>query len=205
MSAVYPRAIKAFLTRHDYTDDVMAAHVNDLQDEVSALERTLGINPQLPNVSIAARLADLENGKTRPVFQASNSSSSTRVPNWDPPVSVSLPFIRPSATSDPFKWFNGVNGFKIGLTGWYTVNASALWTASPALGYRRTMLIGGGMILTSEDHLAESKGIAWHYGNLSWVGILTAGTTLEVNVTHQVGSVQIVRQPRLSGAFIRAV
>jgi len=80
MSASYPKAIKQFTTKHDYTDDVMAAHVNELQDEVVALESILGVNPHLmdstdvgaltlgPMSSLAARLSALESGKTIPAF-----------------------------------------------------------------------------------------------------------------------------------------
>ena len=42
MTASYPSAVKSFTTKVDFTDTVLAAHVNDLQDEVNSLEATLG-------------------------------------------------------------------------------------------------------------------------------------------------------------------
>lgn len=45
MPAVYPVAIKSFTTRVDSVDTVYAAHINDLQSEVAAVEGALGAAP----------------------------------------------------------------------------------------------------------------------------------------------------------------
>lgn len=42
MTALYPASIKTFTNRVDFTDTILAAHVNDLQDEVNAIESNLG-------------------------------------------------------------------------------------------------------------------------------------------------------------------
>ena len=42
MTALYPSAVKTFTNRVDFTDTILAAHVNDLQNEVNALEANLG-------------------------------------------------------------------------------------------------------------------------------------------------------------------
>lgn len=42
MAASYPASVKTFTTKVDFTDIVLAEHVNSLQDEVNALEATLG-------------------------------------------------------------------------------------------------------------------------------------------------------------------
>ena len=42
MTALYPTAVKTFTTKVDFTDTVLAEHVNSLQDEVRSLESTLG-------------------------------------------------------------------------------------------------------------------------------------------------------------------
>lgn len=44
MPASYPSSIKSFTTKQDNVDDVLAAHINDLQDEVVAIETELGVN-----------------------------------------------------------------------------------------------------------------------------------------------------------------
>lgn len=45
MPAVYPVSVKNFLSKTDNIDTVWAEHVNSLQDEVTAVERTLGTDP----------------------------------------------------------------------------------------------------------------------------------------------------------------
>ena len=42
MTAQYPSAVKSFTTKVDFTDTVLAEHVNTLQDEVRSLESNLG-------------------------------------------------------------------------------------------------------------------------------------------------------------------
>ena len=42
MAAQYPSAVKSFTTKVDFTDTVLAEHVNSLQDEVNSLENNLG-------------------------------------------------------------------------------------------------------------------------------------------------------------------
>lgn len=45
MSATYPLAVRQFSPKQDATMFVLSAHVNDLQDEVAALERAVGTIP----------------------------------------------------------------------------------------------------------------------------------------------------------------
>jgi hypothetical protein len=47
MTAIYPIAVKQFAVKTDTVDTVFAANINDLQAEVTALEQTLGVNPQV--------------------------------------------------------------------------------------------------------------------------------------------------------------
>lgn len=42
MTASYPASVKSFTPKVDFTDTVLAAHVNDLQDEVNSIEATIG-------------------------------------------------------------------------------------------------------------------------------------------------------------------
>jgi hypothetical protein len=45
MTAVYPGSVKTFTNKTDNVDTVYAVGVNDLQNEVSAIERAVGLNP----------------------------------------------------------------------------------------------------------------------------------------------------------------
>lgn len=77
MPAVYPGSIKSFTTKVNNIDIIDAAHPNSLQEEVVAIETTLGTNPALgtANLStatydnngtlftnVSARLANIEKG-----------------------------------------------------------------------------------------------------------------------------------------------
>lgn len=42
MTAQYPGSVKSFTTKVDFTDTVLAEHVNTLQDEVAALQSYIG-------------------------------------------------------------------------------------------------------------------------------------------------------------------
>jgi hypothetical protein len=42
VTAYYPSSVKTFTNRVDFTDTILAAHVNDLQDEVNSIESSLG-------------------------------------------------------------------------------------------------------------------------------------------------------------------
>lgn len=56
MPASYPSSVKTFTTKQDGVDRVAAAHVNDLQAEVVAIETELGTNPSGASADVAARL-----------------------------------------------------------------------------------------------------------------------------------------------------
>lgn len=45
MPAVYPMSVATFTPKTDNVDIIWAAHVNDLQNEMAAVERTVGTNP----------------------------------------------------------------------------------------------------------------------------------------------------------------
>ena len=48
MPSSFPAAVKNFGTaKQDFTDNILAAHVNDLQDEVVGIESNLGVNPHI--------------------------------------------------------------------------------------------------------------------------------------------------------------
>lgn len=47
MGAIYPVAVRNFTVHDDYVEIVDASHVNALQDEVTAVESTLGVSPHI--------------------------------------------------------------------------------------------------------------------------------------------------------------
>jgi hypothetical protein len=42
VTASYPAAVKSFVTKVDFTDTILAEHVNSLQEEVNSLQANLG-------------------------------------------------------------------------------------------------------------------------------------------------------------------
>ncbi|MFF1693140.1 hypothetical protein ACFVXC_05860 [Streptomyces sp. NPDC058257] len=47
MPAVYPLSVKSWTPKVDQVDTIWAAHVNDIQNELGAIEKTVGVNPHV--------------------------------------------------------------------------------------------------------------------------------------------------------------
>ena len=60
MPASYPTSIKSFTTKTDSTDVILASHINDIQNEVVAVETQLGITTSPAANSVRERLDSLE-------------------------------------------------------------------------------------------------------------------------------------------------
>lgn len=69
MAANYPTVVRKFQPHQDGTDYVMASHMNTAQDEISALQSTLGVKPHIYTpasgptrtyASVAARLTEAQ-------------------------------------------------------------------------------------------------------------------------------------------------
>ena len=60
MAASYPGSIKSFTDKTDSTDVIRASHINDLQDEVVAVETQIGITSSPASGSVRERLDSLE-------------------------------------------------------------------------------------------------------------------------------------------------
>ncbi len=81
MAASYPAALKTFTSKTNKVDLVDAAHINDVQAEVTAIETTLGINVEGSQATLLARLAiamglfgELPNGSSFPVSPIANQA-----------------------------------------------------------------------------------------------------------------------------------
>jgi len=208
MSATYPKAIKTFTTKKNYTMDVMAEDVNDLQDEVMALESILGVNPHLMDSSdvdaivtqdVNARLSALESGKTRPVFSMWENTVSTVAKD----ILKYIPFPQPVAGNDPFNWYNGVNGFLIKQTGWYHITGYTVWRANGASGFRRLGIYSNSSLLAAADFqgtltYTSEKGA-------SAIALLPAGTQIRLGAFQSTSVAQSTGGSKISGVFLRGV
>jgi hypothetical protein len=65
MSASFPIGLKVFTTYHDYTDVIWAYSVNEIHDEIVAIEQVLGTTPfsNTPYTSFAGAIQDLYTNK----------------------------------------------------------------------------------------------------------------------------------------------
>ena len=61
MAASFPKSLKVFSIFHDYTDIIWAAAINEVHDEILALESTLGTNPftGTPYITFGGAIQDL--------------------------------------------------------------------------------------------------------------------------------------------------
>lgn len=62
MASDFPGAVDSFLTKVDNVDKYMAAHMNDVQNAIVAVQTELGINPAGPSATVAALLESLITG-----------------------------------------------------------------------------------------------------------------------------------------------
>jgi hypothetical protein len=85
MAAVYPKQYKSFTVHKNLVEDIDASHVNNLQDEVRAVQQTLGLNPHQDTgltmkvntwASVADRLDSVQRGDGMPVVYLSKTSDS---------------------------------------------------------------------------------------------------------------------------------
>jgi hypothetical protein len=131
--ATYPRAVRVFSEKVDNRDTNYAAHINDLQAEVAALQTVLGINPQKDATingvgkdygTVAARLDALgSRGIDRPFVQA-GCSGITTASGVNSLLSFNIEY------QDPLNWFTpSVNTFAVFVqrTGFYIVNGDVTY------------------------------------------------------------------------------
>lgn len=83
MAASYPTGLKTFLPKVDFTQDIVAAHVNDLQNEVQAIEAALGTLPFGEYATVKARLDSIDGPWTSWVPTWTSSGSNPTLGNGE--------------------------------------------------------------------------------------------------------------------------
>jgi hypothetical protein len=189
MAAVYPKQYKSFATHKNLVEDIDAAHVNNLQDEVVAIQQTLGLNPHQATTlkmktntwaSIDARLDAIQRGQGIPVCYMTKTSHTLKPPPW--PVSgnaerIPIPFPTPPAANDPEGIFNGAS---------VTTNRNGWWIASAYC--RGTILledperwlgiaVGGNRVVC---HTVTHNFNGYSHTTVFWQGPVTAGKKIEM-------------------------
>jgi hypothetical protein len=77
MPASYPTSIRVFSVKADTTDVNYAAHINDAQDEIVAIENILGTAPQGTAATVKARIAAIETGYSTTAHTHANVPNTT--------------------------------------------------------------------------------------------------------------------------------
>jgi len=74
MAASYPASVKSFTTKVDNVDDVEAAHINSVQEEIVAIETALGAN--MVNAQGIKAWVDFDGTGTPAINDSFNTSAS---------------------------------------------------------------------------------------------------------------------------------
>jgi hypothetical protein len=209
MAAVYPKQYKSFPVHKNLVEDIDASHVNNLQDEVLALQQTLGINPHQDTglkmktntyASVAARLDAIQRGHGVPACYVSKTSDTVKGG-----ATKTISFTRPSAAQDPEGLFNG-HSITANRTGWWIVFGRVMWanaTGSNATGADRQINIAvGGSQVMSQDLPPISDGNS--HMHIGWQGWVTAGKAIDLTLYHPLTTKTLQLQNlHLSAVMIR--
>lgn len=136
MVASYPNQVRSFTNKRDNVDTNYAAHINDLQDEVAAIEAVLGVSPQKDSTingvgmdygTVAARIAALSSrGIDRP-YVAVGCSGMSLASGVTQLMYFNIEY------QDPMGWFvPSTNTFAVFIqrTGLYVINADITYDGS---------------------------------------------------------------------------
>jgi hypothetical protein len=213
MAAVYPGQYTPWLVHKDISDTVYAVHVNNLQDEVAALQQTMGLTPHLDKTgikmqktawaSVADRLDGVQRGQGVPAIYLSKSTDSFKnIGSGTAHKNIS--FAAPSR--DPERLFNG-HSVTANRSGWWQVFARSIWTsATGALitGDRElALMINNSAVMTQDANPSSDGNTHMHIG---WQGWVTAGNTIDLGVLHSVsGKTLSLGSLHLSAAMLREI
>lgn len=184
MAAVYPFQYKQFVAHKNLVEDVDASHVNDLQNEVAAIEQVLGLTPAADSTlkmkvnswaSVGARMSAIQRGQGVPVFYAYKSADTVKTLSNQ--ASKQIAFPRPSTTWDPENLYNGT-GFTTTRPGWWILHAHCIWengTGANGGGWDRSIGFAlNGNNISSQDIPPIGDGNT-RMGTV-WFGPINAGT-----------------------------
>jgi hypothetical protein len=209
MAAVYPHQYKSFTVHKNLVEDIDASHVNNLQDEVVAIQQTLGINPHQDTAlkmktnswaSVASRLDSIQRGKGLPACYLSKSADSVKGD-----ATKYITFAKPAAASDPEGLFNG-HSITANRTGWWIVFGRVMWfnaKGSLATGADRQINIAvNKSTIMSQDLPPISDGNS--HMHIGWQGWVSAGKTIDLSVFHPLkGKTLSLQSLQLSAAMLR--
>jgi len=142
--AVYPNGIKTYTTKVDNVDRIMAAHINEVQDEITAIETELGINPSGSETTVANRLGHS--------IHSNVSGEIAAIAEKTTPLDADVTIIEDSAASNAKKrlsWANIKSGIKTYLEGLSSISLSGALGVTGATTLGSTLSVSGATTLGS--------------------------------------------------------
>lgn len=199
MGAKYPDDIITFTTKRDLVDDVMAEHVNSLQEEVRAIEVALGLNPQkeagypgsvaVSYTTVGDRMHALGNGDNIIVGAATQGAGlfvPKSVSNWDLGITQLQDF---NGGYDPNKMVSR-KGFTLPEDGWWVFTGAAKWAqGSGGITFRKTAILLEGSVRSdvTGSYPAESRAD----GQVTLEGYFTRGQKIGLGVAIAMSSTSL--------------
>jgi len=231
--AVFPRGIKSFITHRNLIDDVKAEHINDLQDEVVALQEVLGplvnevneLNLEMDQdnleddanltstlqkfKNLGDQLLAIRRGTHIPVFQA--GLSQVWIPNTSPnPPTYGYRRLNMNTLNvDSHKCYNGY-GLTLPRTGFYLMRAQVNWDAgvSPvAQGfgtYTGVISVAGNTgWATDRQEHENANNLHGVHNNMTFLGWAKRGSQVFVAVNQNTSRTVKINSAYLSSTLIR--
>lgn len=191
MAATYPLAVRTFTQKRNLFDDVEASHINDIQDEIEALETALGDMPHVDNTnkvtypSVAARLDAMAKHTDPPVWDFYNPETL----QYKAQGGVKTNFVPLKvATGDTDNLFDGT-GVKIKRDGWYHMNAGGYFLPNSTYGVRHLQIHritgqGDGGVVADSTYEHTADGLTYSNGGLdvTFTGLFHAGDRAYISV-----------------------
>lgn len=205
MAAVFPNNIKFFTTKHDLIDDVQASHINDMQNEITAVETNVGQNAHIwsPNFlgqtinygNIANRLNAMQKMDQIPITRLKRDS----VPVKNK-VETSISFQR---QNDPFNHYN-LTDITVKTSGWWRVSAYGHYDHNDN-GYRNLSLFQAGTLINRDaqgnlDQFDSRQCIL----SVHWEGLAHVGDRFSVTTYQNSGGTMSFQSVKLHADMIRS-
>lgn len=211
MTAAYPASIPPWSTKRNYLDIVWADHVNRLQEETEAIQRTLGIIPQKATANpgsltpdygtVAARIQAVARGEQLPYFRGSLRDYKINPNTW------SRPSLR--ADDDPFGLYAGA-GIRLNESGTWLITIKADRRATTdttrfgAVHLLRLEINGSDVGVRHVLEETQANHLALHQ-HITWEENLAAGTVIVPSIRTNItgSSAQLASHVYLRAHLVR--
>lgn len=203
MASTYPGGINVFTVKRNLLDDVDAAHINEIQAEITAVQRSLGVMPHLDTTlnkrvnsygTVRSRFEATQRGHHVPIIQL--DSTKEGVPNT---TTMDINFDAPNVVFDPFAMFNGI-GFTIKRGGYWVISTDIVWPAD-SQGVRGHWIMDNGIERAGTTVPATTSSWATRTC-VVWQGALASGRKITTRVRHTAGN-SLTLRVTLSAHFVR--